>query len=486
MSLLNNSKQYKIGTLEYTKAGLTALFLWLVWGDFCFVLMESVVPSILPLELKGLGASNSMMGLILITVPMVINTILNPVVSFKSDRFRSRWGRRIPFMTMTMLPLVGSMVLLGFGKQIGFFLHGLLGSFLSQFTANEVAVGTIGVIMVVFSFFNSFINAVFWYLFNDVVPEVLMARWMSCFRTVSTLSASIYNFFIFQFAESHAVYIFLGGGVIYLLGFGFMFWKVKEGEYPPPPPFIDRKGGVWSGIKTFGVECHQFRHYILIYGLGVCMAGGYMAADPFTLFFYQSCGLNLHQIGIVRGTMLISFSLFILASGWLADRYHPIRVVLAGLLLQVCVVLPVECIWLFFSVSPQVSFYLWMAIVIGLAAPAGSLIGILDPPLFMRIFPRERYGQFCSANAMWRSISLVVNGVLLGGFFDLLKPWTGEKGTYLWLPVWQWFFTATMLLVAWNLYRSWQRYGGDLHYQPPATDLPTGQLEGDKKEAVLS
>ena len=199
MSLLNNSKQYKIGTLEYTKAGLTALFLWLVWGDFCFVLMESVVPSILPLELKGLGASNSMMGLILITVPMVINTILNPVVSFKSDRFRSRWGRRIPFMTMTMLPLVGSMVLLGFGKQIGFFLHGLLGSFLSQFTANEVAVGTIGVIMVVFSFFNSFINAVFWYLFNDVVPEVLMARWMSCFRTVSTLSASIYNFFIFQF-----------------------------------------------------------------------------------------------------------------------------------------------------------------------------------------------------------------------------------------------------------------------------------------------
>ena len=35
------------------------LFFWLLWGDFCFTLMEQVIPSILPLELRPLGASNS-------------------------------------------------------------------------------------------------------------------------------------------------------------------------------------------------------------------------------------------------------------------------------------------------------------------------------------------------------------------------------------------------------------------------------------------
>jgi hypothetical protein len=50
--------------LTYTKAGLFVLFSWLLWGDFCYTLMEAVVPSILPLKLKGLGCSNWLMGLI--------------------------------------------------------------------------------------------------------------------------------------------------------------------------------------------------------------------------------------------------------------------------------------------------------------------------------------------------------------------------------------------------------------------------------------
>ena len=45
--------KYRVGTLVYTKAGLFVLFSWLLWGDFCFSLFESVGgPGIIPLYLQ--------------------------------------------------------------------------------------------------------------------------------------------------------------------------------------------------------------------------------------------------------------------------------------------------------------------------------------------------------------------------------------------------------------------------------------------------
>lgn len=49
---------FYVGTMVYSKAGLAWLFMWLLWGDFCFTLMETVLPSIVPLRLisRGLGS----------------------------------------------------------------------------------------------------------------------------------------------------------------------------------------------------------------------------------------------------------------------------------------------------------------------------------------------------------------------------------------------------------------------------------------------
>ena len=32
---------YRVGTLSYTKPKLFILFCWLLWGDFCYMLMET-------------------------------------------------------------------------------------------------------------------------------------------------------------------------------------------------------------------------------------------------------------------------------------------------------------------------------------------------------------------------------------------------------------------------------------------------------------
>ena len=80
---------YHCGTLTYTKIGLVSLFIWLLWGDFCYTLMETVVPSIIPLTLKGLSCPNWIMGMIISTIPNFMSMTVAPYVSVKSDRCRT-------------------------------------------------------------------------------------------------------------------------------------------------------------------------------------------------------------------------------------------------------------------------------------------------------------------------------------------------------------------------------------------------------------
>ncbi|HWB54282.1 MAG TPA: MFS transporter, partial [Tepidisphaeraceae bacterium] len=403
--MANGPKQYRVGTLAYTRPRLALLFFWLLWGDFCFNLMENVVPSILPLKLQKLGASNVTIGIILSTTPMLLNMILNPVIGFRSDRYRSRWGRRIPFIFVTLPFLVVCLLGLAFGDQIGAFLREALPILRNHFSSSGVALGVTGIMMILFSIFNTFVNSVFWYLFNDVVPEHLLARFMAWFRLIGMGAIALYNFFIFKYAGAYATQIMAGAAILYLFGFGLMCLNVREGEYPSPPENTDGQIGPIAAIKTYARECLALPHYWYIFLASICL-GGVMASSAFMLFFYQSTGLTLAMIGVVIGVRSITTGVMVLGAGWLADRFHPIRVVIAGLLLQVLLAMPASLLWLFWRPSPTTSYWLWLILTIALIAPATALMTMLDPPLLMRIFPRSRFGQFCSANALWRSGSV--------------------------------------------------------------------------------
>lgn len=154
-------KLYHVGTLTYTKASLAILFCWLLWGDFCYVLMETVVPSIMPLKFKALGASNTSLGMIMTTIPMIINSVFNPVISFKSDRCRSRWGRRIPFILLTAPVTVLFLLGVGFADSIGIWLYKYVNEYTMGLSATQFAVVVIAFMMIIYSFFNTFVNSVF-------------------------------------------------------------------------------------------------------------------------------------------------------------------------------------------------------------------------------------------------------------------------------------------------------------------------------------
>jgi hypothetical protein len=470
---------YRAGTLVYTKASLSILFFWLLWGDFCYVMMESVGPSIIPLKFKALNASNTEIGLITGTIPAILYSVINPIVSFKSDRFRSQWGRRIPFIFFTVPPLVLCLIGLAFAEPIGFWCHGHLGPIAARMSANEVAIITIGVLLAAFTFFNSFLTSVFWYLFNDVVPEHLLARFMSWFRTINLFSGAIYNVCIFRYAGAHSTAILIGVSLLYFFGFGLMCMFVREGEYPPPTPYAGGRQNPIAGAWTYVVETHFTRFYWYqwmasflgtIGGCAGAIGSGWLNA--FGIFYYQAIGLNQGEIGEVYSVIGFVVAALVLVSGWLADRYHPIRVAMAGAIISLAVVNPVCMIWLVWHPSPQVAYWVSMGIGVLLMAPAIALTGVYDPPLFMRMFPRSRYGQFCSTNAIWRSIGGILGGVSAGAFLDVMAHALGKDRAYFCAPLWQLIFGIPGFYCFVKLYQTWKKLGGDRDYQPPMLAHP--------------
>ena len=99
-------EEFRVGTLVYTKIGLMYLFIWLLWGDFCFTIMEFAMPGVLSVNIKGMGASNTITALFITTIPAFFNATVCPMISFKSDRMRTRWGRRIPILLVATPPII--------------------------------------------------------------------------------------------------------------------------------------------------------------------------------------------------------------------------------------------------------------------------------------------------------------------------------------------------------------------------------------------
>src|ERR1041385_1175998 len=105
--------------------------------------------------------------------------------------------------------------------------------------------------------------------------------------------------------------------------------------------------------------------------------------------------------------------------------------------------------------------------------PLGLIAEAAELPMYMRLLPRDRYGQFASANAMVRAFARIFLSVLAGAFIASLAPWMGER-RYTALAAWQLLFQIIAAVFLILLYRQWQRHGGNTNYVAPGTTPPAG------------
>jgi len=460
------SKPYRCGTLTYTKAGLTAVFAALLWGDFCYVLMDSVVPSILPLKLKALGCSNMLIGLILTTAPSVLGIGMVPYISVKSDRYRSRWGRRIPFIAWTLPFLCGSLVLLAYSQEIA---DGLVKNapFLRESAPATVAIAVIALFYTMFRFFSMFVSSVFFYLFNDVVPPQFLARFYGAFRIVGTAAGALYSFFIFGMGETHMRELFLGASLLYFLGFSVLCLVVREGDYPPLEASMAPVTGRLGGIMSFFRESFTNSFYLAVFLFVACGSMG-NAIGTFGVFFNREMGLTLDQIGRMGAIGQVSAVIAIYVSAVFIDRWNPMRVAVYVSIFGVIHNLT-PWPWIFVTLPSNAFFWMLLSWIIISQFQAG-LAGASGMPLYTRVFPQSKFGQFCSAQSLLCTLLTLASSVGAGMFIDVIAnfcryPEFGYRFIFVWSTVFS-VAAAVFIIVA---YRKWYRLGGDSHFHPPAS-----------------
>lgn len=441
---------WRVGTLTYTGAGLALLFCWLLLGDFSYYMKDRSVGPTLTLVLKQFQASDLVVGLLMGFVSQVLSLVLLPLVSYSSDRHRGRWGRRIPYLLVPTPFVFLAMLGLAFGPELGRWLyHATGGRYLSE-TASVLF--AFGVSWSIFEIGSTICNAVFYGLFNDVVPREVMGRFIALFRIVTLVDGVVFNYFVLGHAEAHFTLVFCYIGVVYLIGFTVMCLKVKEGAYPPVVDPPAGPPGAFAAIRTYFTECFSQPIYLWFFGFNAFWVWGTQPLALFSLYFAKSLDMDMSTWGKLAALQMVLSLVVSYPTGWLVDRFHSVRVTLVVTLLYAVVAL-----WGFFFARDAASY----GVVLVLGGVCAGMIYTASGALGPALLPRERFAQFNSAALIVRSIGLLPIGPLCGIAFD---HW-GHQYRYIYLMASIGTFCSVAAAIA--LYRAFLRHGGPRGYVAP-------------------
>lgn len=444
---------YQAGTLTYTRNGLLILSFWLLWGDFAFNFFESIFGRFLPIYLKELNASNTVIGLMTGSIAGLVNVLFLPTISQWADNFRSRLGRRIPllyiFAPLTVISLIG----VGFAPELGQWLfRGPLARWNTAFAEGTLILGLVCIFVVGYHFFNMILVNAYNWLIRDVVPLEVMARFLAWFRVIGTVSSVLFLWLVFPHLLTHRREICLGVGLLYLIAFFLMCRFVKEGEYPPPPPKSERPGLLKSFLLYFKQSwtVPLYRHFFIVNFLVMAAIG---CANPFiVLFAKNTLSLEMASLGGVFSWTAALSALLYFPFGWLADRYSPIHVAIGALVGMTLIALSAP-FWIHSSNS-----FLVYSLVAEIPLVAWRLGSIA---VAMKIFPSEKFAQFSSGLNVFGCGALILGNWLIGILMDSFD--SNYRYAFVWFGICCLLALPSMVLVL----KGWRQHGGPGNYTAP-------------------
>lgn len=455
------------GTLLYTKRTLISLFFWILWGDFCLQFMGTVVQGVLPLMMAQWKAPAICIGLFVTTIPAFLNFLITPLVSVWSDRHRGKWGRRIPFLLIPTPFVVLFLLGIAGTERLAHGLHALVPG---AWSFNACRLGVLGVMVVAFQVANMVVSSIYYYLFNDVVPESRMGRFLGLFRIVSIAAGAAFQFLAFPHADKYAADIFGWSALLYGVGFGLMCFKIREGKYPEPEPLAEKhpfRIAFTLLRQCFGTKF--FRTYALFNGAFTFS----MAWNPFIQVMLVNVGLSYKHVGVLMGLSSCASALISYPAGILVDRFRPFRVAIWGMSLFVLsqvVYLPL------FSPMGAGQNALWlMGSALLLSTVGLSVFQGAAMPLHMFVFPPEKYGQFSGAVGILNALASMAGGLVAGVATDAILRGFGQKTAWAFAPIGMLFSLLICLTLLKRSLWLWNREVADRKVVPECV-LPNAAI----------
>ena len=447
----SSSRTWQVGTLTYNFRGLVRLCCWLLWGDFAWSVRDRAVWPVMQLLFKKFGATDLVAGLLLASLQSALGLIIGPVVGYKSDRLRTRWGRRIPFLVATIPFIVLSVMGMAFCPQLGGFLHHFLGRHSPGVNTSILII--LGIVWTIFGMSVATANSVFGALLNDVVPAEVLGRFFGLFRAVSLIAGMIFFFWLMGVAETQFTLIFLGVGVVYGVGFTLMCFKVREGEYPPPPGGPGQARNPLLAIKSYFKDGFGHPYYLWYFGATILANLGVNTAfNLYSVFYAKSLAMDMTMYGkSITLTFFISLCLSY-PLGILVDWFHPLRVSIFVLALYAGAM----AYGFLFVHGPHV-----FAIALVVHGVLSGTFFTTSAALPMRLLPRAKFAEISSACG----VLLNLVGIAFPPVLGLLLDFTHHDYRYTFLA--GFVFTTGAVIAFLVLQSKFMALGGPANYVAP-------------------
>ncbi|RZT11320.1 Major Facilitator Superfamily protein [Duganella sp. CF402] len=358
------------------RTGLLVLCALLLIGDLGWSLRERSVQELFKVHLMRFSQDATLLNILIGAMPALIALTLGPLIGAWSDRTRSRFGRRIPF-------IFGTAVVSTFG-MLGMAFSSSLAGLAVSWTVFEMAT-IVG-------------NPLFIALINDTVPRPVLGRFFGAFRIVSLATGA--GFFALFF-RNDLVSVFqpllVAITVVYMGCMLLVCWRVREPSYAAPPrtgwrlmqPGDEQWGRLFAAVSVGAVA-------VLPININALNASAQFGADA----------------GDFGSAIALTYAISILLAwplGWLADRYHPLRVGAAVLSAYAL------CMLVAWRVVDERTGFLVALIVHGVLAGC-FLTGTVS--LLPALLPRERFSQLAAISASLTALMVVVSTVGLGALLD--------------------------------------------------------------------
>jgi MFS family permease len=342
------------------RGGLRRLMLWLVPANIGLYLLWGSIPQILlPTQIAGIDPADKVANLAIVTTIGALGAMIaQPIAGALSDRTRSRFGRRAPWMVCGAL--VGGLALIGMGAANG----------LVQITIGWVSV------QIAYNFLQGPLTAVM----PDRVPGAARGR----FAAVLGLSLMVGSIAGQGVGAAFAEHV--GAGYAVLAGVALVTTTLFV-VFNPDGSSRDAEREHWrwgTFLRTFWVNPVRHPDFFWAFVGRLLLYLGYFAVFGYDLFLLQDyIGLGSAAAGFIPFlgvASLVGIIIAIAVSGPLSDRLgrRKIFVFISSALVAVAFVPP----WL----SPTLESMFVMAFVSGLGFGAFQAI---DQALISEVLPDQ-------------------------------------------------------------------------------------------------
>ncbi|NOZ75100.1 MAG: SLC45 family MFS transporter [FCB group bacterium] len=385
MQTRNGFSYWKVILLGFGFMGVSLL--WAIYNAYVPIFLQAGRPDFsTSAGVRGFGLGAGTTGFIM-TLDNIAALFILPYIGFFSDRLRTRWGRRKPFL------IAGAPVaFLGF-IGIPFF----LGNSLILFMA------AIGLTLFAMDAFRTPVIS----LMPDITPSPYRSQangMINLMGGVGGVLAFAVGGLLFKFSPSAP---FLFGGLTMLAGILIVLVFIREPTEPESYGEND-KASFLDQLRTLKIL--QDSSVPMILGSIFFWFLGYNALEVFfTSFAVNTMNLDSGEATFLLAYFSLAIILFSPVSGWIGGKWGRKRSIGSGIVFFA----------LLLAVGSQMTTPFQAKLLLPLCGIAWSLILVNSLPMVLDMAPQDKLGSYTGLYYVASQLSAIVGPILAGKIIEL-------------------------------------------------------------------